>query len=552
MTDAVKNLTATGYEDGLYRRSRLDRKKAQSLRTDKQAAITFKSDKTNEYKKEVAGLTDKEAAKLGKNALKNEKAAAVVDNRMVHIDARSMEEAKKKHPEFEHVLIGTEKRYEREIQRMIKDNPEDFIVNGKFSSDAYKRQIGRITGFDNRLNIDERRAGADIYNVRPTTMKHAAKIGGYEYEKDLTNLYKTLSALGCLGAGAGLGALVANKFVIPFDSNVVGDHIDGSEEIVDTIIHDGKLDSASGALIGLLGAAIPAVLAAIKVKDNGQADIFKGISAEAIVEDGDRNLESKIKGSHNQKIMREILKMENLTNEDKALILKLGYGELTGKKVNDRELLAAYEIAKFCNKYPEKPAKEFDKLPGTVPEKQEQPVVTPPAVQPPSAGQTDNQGCNNNNGNNTCQLNVYGNGDGIATVPYKVVRGDDPYRVTKGLYKRADGKPMTHDDIMALRNDIFGKNKGLRVGTIELPKNKTVNGVQYVYHKGEVEQTTPENVKLEYYDNSTKHGKSETFRVEEGCGNTVIQTGFATKEAAETFAKTQATTNPNKYIFVAQ
>ena len=100
MTEAVKNLTATGYEDGLYRRSRLDRKKAQSLRTDKQAAITFKSDKTNEYKKEVAGLTDKEAAKLGKNALKNEKAAAVVDNRMVHIDARSMEEAKKKHPEF--------------------------------------------------------------------------------------------------------------------------------------------------------------------------------------------------------------------------------------------------------------------------------------------------------------------------------------------------------------------------------------------------------------------------------------------------------------------
>ena len=161
----------------------------------------------------------------------------------------------------------------------------------------------------------------------------------------------------------------------------------------------------------------------------------------------------------------------------------------------------------------------------------------------------------NNDGNNNCaddkcQLSVLGNGDGIETVPYKVVFGDDPYRVTKGLYKRADGKPMTHDDIMALRNDIFGKNKGLRVGTIELPKNKAVNGIQYVYEKGEVEQTKPVDVKLDYYDNSTKHGKSETFRVEEGCGNTTLKTGFANKEEAVNYAKQQVATNPNKYLFL--
>ena len=109
---------------------------------------------------------------------------------------------------------------------------------------------------------------------------------------------------------------------------------------------------------------------------------------------------------------------------------------------------------------------------------------------------------------------------------------------------------MTHDDVMALRNDIFGKNKGLKVGMIELPDNRNVNGVAYIYAGGKVNQGRVENVKLSYYDNSTKHGKNETFRVEEGCGNTTLQTGFKTKQDAENYAEQQVATNPNKYFFL--
>ena len=555
MTDAVKGVTAQPYEDGQYRRSRLDRTKARGLRTSDKNRSVFKKEKTQEYKENIPELTNRQAKKFGKKTMQNERTAARVDDRMVYIDENKYEAGKKALKDFDHVLIGNDK-VDKNVRKMIAENPEDFYINGEFSSDQFKRRVGGYTGFDNKGNLDEIATMASDYDISKRATRRAMKYAGYERETDLTILYKTLAGLGVLGASAGVGAIVGSRFT----SNVHGIHNDGSSELLDTIKSDNNATEV-GALRGLLAGVLPAAAAVYFTKDKGYADIFKGNTAEEIVAKGELNIESRIKGDKNQKMMKAILKMENISDEDKALILKLAYGELTGKKVNDRELVAAYEIANYCNKHPEEKVKNYDKLPGTLP-----PVTTPDpdneGGNTPPVDNDDNDNNNNNNningnndGNNNCaddkcQLSVLGNGDGIETVPYKVVFGDDPYRVTKGLYKRADGKPMTHNDIMALRNDIFGKNKGLRVGTIELPKNKAVNGIQYVYEKGEVEQTKPVDVKLDYYDNSTKQGKDQTFRVEEGCGNTTLQTGFKTKEEAVNYAKQQVATNPNKYLFL--
>lgn len=557
MTDAVKGVAAQPYEDGQYRRSRLDREKARGLRTSKKNRSVFKNEKAKEYKENIPELSNHQAKKFGKKTMQNEKTAARVDDRMVYIDKNKYEAGKKANTDFDHVLIGNDK-IDKQIRRMIAENPEDFCFDGEFSSDLFKRQVGKFTGFDNKGNLDEIKTMASDYDISKRATRRSMKIAGYERETDLTILYKTLAGLGVLGASAGVGAIIGSKFT----SNVHGIHNDGSSELLDTIITDNN-SAEVGALRGLLAGVLPAAAAVYFTKDNGYADIFKGNTAEEIVAKGELNIESRIKGDKNQKMMKAILKMENISNEDKALILKLAYGELTGKKVNDRELVAAYEIANYCNKHPEVKAKDLDKIAGTVP-----PATNPPVNNDNNGNNNVNNDNNNNNNNNgnvngngngndncdngddKCQLTVRGNNDGVGTEQYKVVFGDDPYRVTKGLYKRADGKPMTHKDIMALRNDIFGKNKGLRVGIIELPKTKAVNGVQYVYEKGTVEQTKPIDVKLDYYDNSTKHGKSETFRVEEGCGNTTLKTGFANKEEAVNYAKQQVATNPNKYLFL--
>jgi len=547
MTDAVKGVAAQPYEDGQYRRSRLDRNKARALKTSKNEQSVFKNQKAKEYKENIPELTNRQAKSFGKKTMQNERAAAVVDDRMVYIDENKYEAGKKALKDFDHVLIGNDK-VDQQVRKMIAENPEDFYINGEFSSDLFKRQVGKFTGFDNKGNLDEIKTMASDYGITNRASRRAMKYAGYEREKDLTILYKALAAAGALGLGAGTGAIVGASFT----SNVIGIHNTGEHELLDTI-HTSNAKKI-GALRGLLASIPGAAIAAYLAKDNGGADIFKGNTAEEIVAKGEMNIESRIKGDKNQKMMKAILKMENISNEDKALILKLAYGELTGKKVNDRELAAAYEIANFCNKYPEVNAEDFDKLPGTVP------PVNPPeqdngggAIIPPA--DDDNGGGNNGGGtggstpNPTCQLNVLGNQDGVKAHPYKVEFGDNPYEVTKGLYKRADGKPMTHNDIMALRNDIFGKNKGLKVGMIEVPDNRTVNGIEYVYAGGKVNQGRVENVKLSYYDNSTKYGRNETYRVAD-CANNTVANGFNNKADAEKKAEEIAAQNPNKYSFI--
>ena len=560
MTDAVKGVTAqpVKYEDGQYRRSRLDKLKARALKTSKEARNVFQEEKAKEYKANIPELTDKEANACAKNTMKNEKAAAVVDDRMVYIDKAEMEAAEKAMPDRDHVYLNPDKKFDAKVRRIIADNPEDFYVNGKFSSDQYKRRLGKYTGFDNKANLDEIKTAASDYGVGNRTIRRAMKRAGYEREKDLTWLYKSLAALGVLGAGAGVGALVGADFT----SNVYGIHNDGTHELLDTIHTSNAV--GVGALRGLLASVIPAIALAAVVKDNGGKDIFNGNTAEEIVTKGEKNIETRISGEKNQKIMKSILKMKNISDEDKAFILQLAYGELTGKKVNDRELMAAYEIAKYCDEHPEIDPKDYDNLPITSSgddddddDDDDDIVVTPVPV---TGGDDDDDDGGTVTTPELCALSI-GKNDGVKVHDYYVranikgkdkqgndiIQGDNPYNIVMGKYKRADGKAMSHSDIMALRNDIFGKNKGLKQGNIQLPDTKTVNGVDYVYSDGNVILGTVAKVKLNYFKPVKYQGDSYNVK---DCSNNVLLDNISSQQKAEEEAQKIAKENPNKYIFL--
>lgn len=562
MTDAVKGVAAqpVKYEDGQYRRSRLDRLKARALKESKEARNVFQEEKAKEYKANIPELTDKQADACAKNTMKNEKAAAVVDDRMVYIDKAEMEAAEKAMPDREHVYLNPDKKFDAKVRRIIADNPEDFYVNGKFSSDQYKRRLGKYTGYDNKANLDEIKTAASDYGVGNRTIRRAMKRAGYEREKDLTWLYKSLAALGVLGAGAGVGALVGADFT----SNVYGIHNDGANELLDTIHTSNAV--GVGALRGLLASVIPAIALAAVVKDNGGKDIFNGNTAEEIVAKGEKNIETRISGEKNQKIMKSILKMKNISDEDKAFILQLVYGELTGKKVNDRELMAAYEIAKYCDEHPEINPKDYDNLPVPKPgdddddDDDDDTVVVTPVPIPGDDDDDDDDGNNTTVTPPLCQLSI-GKNNGVKVHDYYVragvkgkdkqgndiIKGDNPYNIVMGKYKRADGKAMSHADIMALRNELFGKNKGLKQGNIQLPDTKTVNGVDYVYNDGNVILGTVAKVKLNYFKPIKYQGDS--YNVQD-CSNNVLIDNLPSQQKAEEEAQKIAKENPNKYIFL--
>ena len=561
MTDAVKGVTAqpAKYEDGQYRRSRLDRLKARELKTSKDARNVFAKEKAAEYKREIPELTQKQANSFGKKTMQNERAAAVVDDRMVYIDKDKMQAAQAAMPDREHVYLDPDKKFDAKVRKIIAENPEDFYVDGEFSSDQYKRRLGGFTGFDNKANLDEVKTAASDYGVGNRTIRRAMKRAGYEREKDLTWLYKGLAALGVLGASAGVGSLVGANFT----SNVHGIHNDGSTELLDTI-HTSNARSV-GALRGLIGGIIPSLALAAVVKDDGGKDIFNGNTAEEIVAKGERNIETRIRGEKNQKLMKAILKMENISNEDKAFILKLAYGELTGKKVNDRELVAAYEIAKYCNEHPEILAKDYDKLPGTVPpagdDDDDDTVVVTPTPVPPAGDDDDDEQVVVPPTPALCQLSI-GKNDGVNAHDYYVragikekdkdgntiIKGDNPYNIVMGKYKRADGKPMTHKDIMALRNDIFGANKGLKQGKIQLPDTKNVNGVDYVYTDGNVILGTVANKGKMNFFKPVNFGKAPTYKVQD-CDQNVLIDQLPSEQKAQEEAQRLVNENPHKYIF---
>ena len=129
-----------------------------------------------------------------------------------------------------------------------------------------------------------------------------------------------------------------------------------------------------------------------------------------------------------------------------------------------------------------------------------------------------------------------------------IIKGDNPYNIVMGKYKRADGKPMTHKDIMALRNDIFGANKGLKQGKIQLPDTKNVNGVDYVYTDGNVILGTVANKGKMNFFKPVNFGKAPTYKVQD-CDQNVLIDQLPSEQKAQEEAQRLVNENPHKYIF---
>ena len=127
MTDAVKGVSAQSvrYEDGQYRRSRLDRVKARALKNNKNSQNVFAKDKAAEYKRDIPELTQKQANSFGKKTMQNERAAANVDDTMVFIDQNKMNAAKNASKDSNIRYVYAE---DENVRKIVAENPGHFVL----------------------------------------------------------------------------------------------------------------------------------------------------------------------------------------------------------------------------------------------------------------------------------------------------------------------------------------------------------------------------------------------------------------------------------------
>lgn len=306
-------------------------------------------------------LTKKEAEKFASRQVDNEKRYQEFLNTETFLTKAEYEKAKADQKAGK-AYQGKDLTYikDGDVRRWVQDNKHKFFKDGKFSSDLYKSEIAKWVGTDYKMNLDEKSAvsaGGDRMSKRDA--KKAAKYAGIDVEKDLTWLYKTGALVGGVGLGAGVGAIAGGAVVgdANFNSYVVGKHQDGTWEIIGE--QHSKSDAVSagrkiGAISGALGALPASILAAAKLKDEGGKDVFQNSVAAEIVKDPD-GIKNVTEKDGCRTIVRAILNLPNLTENQKIATLEYAYGKNTGKKVNKNELIAAYEAAKVINDLPPAP-----------------------------------------------------------------------------------------------------------------------------------------------------------------------------------------------------
>lgn len=402
------------------------------------------------------GLTKRQAKKAAKNQVKNEVTQEKVDKTRIYL---TKEEYKANKEADE--AAGYEPEYvkSKKVREMIEKHPDRFYEtddNGEFvldkngqkilSSDKYKLTLREYTGLDYKLNLDERKAGAEEFGMKKRHMKKAARYANFEVERDNTNLYRA----GVIAGSTALGALTGGALAGTFKSNVTGVHYNGDKELLGHQESNAKaVNTARGAVVGL---ATGVALAAF-VKDRGYADVFQGISVEEIVKQGSTG----IKGEANKKIVDAILNLENLPDDLKAQAMKVAYGQATGKKVNERELIAAYELAKAADEeYGKlsKPDPEPDPLPDEDPVDNDNTPAPAPTPEPDITPQPEEQ----------CDYEVCKE-EGAEPKSYEIKAGNYPSGIIEDLYEVKYGTPEYNQ----IRDEVYKasgykRNTNLKVG----------------------------------------------------------------------------------------
>lgn len=352
-----------------------------------------------------------------------------------------------------------------------------FNEDGSVNKEAYQKTMLQYTGTDFKAGLDERKVLKGSAEVKKRTTKDMFEAAGLDVRKDYTGVMKAGAAALALGTGAltGLlgGGLIAQAVASAtatatatasasasatatnhwtasngeefFDSVEATDF--QTTEVTETVTKlasaTGKISKGEMALRGAAGAILPAVIAAITVKDNGEKDIFKGASVDEVL-----SQKAKVSGKANQAIMDKILDMKitgdpNRDKEIKAAVLQTAIGERTGKSVNTRELLAAYEVANHISKHPELVEPEEASTPPT-----STPTDTTPTVTTPPTTTPVDEDCYNVN-----EENVRSN------VP--VIKYGGPWHYSK-LYVNQNGSNLSEPDRKALQKALSSGDNAIQ------------------------------------------------------------------------------------------
>lgn len=340
-----------------------------------------------------------------------------------------------------------------------------FNEDGSVNTEAYQKTMLQYTGTDFKAGLDERKVLKDSAEVKNKTTKDMFEAAGLDVRKNYTGVMKAGAAALALGTGALTnvlgGGLIAQAVASAtatatatatasatatatnhwtasngeefFDSAEASDFQSTTVTSTATKVAQAadKISKGEMALRGLAGAVLPAVIAAITVKDRGEKDIFKGASVDEVL-----SQKSKVSGKANQAIMNKILDLKitgdpNRDKEIKAAILTTAIGERTGKSVNTRELLAAYEVADHISKHPELVEPETKETPSTPPSTSPTPTPTPPEPE---------EDCYNVN-----EENIRSN------IP--VIKFGGPWHYSK-LYVNGDGSELSETDRRALQKKL--------------------------------------------------------------------------------------------------
>ena len=399
-------------------KEKVDKELQTALLGSKKAQKERKEELKAQYMKDL-GMSNKEAKEAAKSRLDDEVAGERIGNTDVYYNKDEYKEAKKTRDEeydklYKQYRDEGKKRREakklanaeageveyiksKKVRKFVDTNKEKFFdKNGTFNQDSYKEEIKEWSG-DNKLDLSESRAAGKQYDVKSRTIRKAAKYANFDVQKDKTALKRLGHVAESVGigaaAGAGVGAILGphmkTKGLVKMNETFTSTVIDKTTgQVVDKIVTkrpvnvpvEDKIGAARGALFGALtggAAGLGIGLATMhKVKDQGEKDVFNGISAEEVVKEAGKGVE----GTANQKLVDGILKMENLTDEQKVNLLKKHYGENTGKRVTQRELLAAYEEAKKLNDV--KPVVHTTPTPSPLPQPAPISIPTPAPVPP--------------------------------------------------------------------------------------------------------------------------------------------------------------------------
>lgn len=384
---APQTSTANSAQKAQQEKEKLNNDIQQALLGNSKAQESRKAALAEQYTKEL-DMTNAEAKKAAQTRVDDEVAEERISGTDVYYNKSEYEKAKAQRDEeydklYKQYRAEGMKRREakklanaeagevtylknRKVRKFIDENKNRFFnEKGEFDQDKFKTEIKEWSG-DNKLDLSESRAASEQYDVKAKTIRKSAKYANFDVQNDKTALKRLghvaeSTAIGG-GVGAAVGALLGphmkTKGIVSTKEHFTSTVIDSATgQVIDKITTtrplnipvEDKIGAGRGALYGAASGAAGGLVSGLvtmrKVKDEGEKDVFNGISAEEIVKEKGLGVE----GSANKKLVDGILKMENLTDEQKVELFKKHYGENTGKRVTQRELVAAYEEAKALN-----------------------------------------------------------------------------------------------------------------------------------------------------------------------------------------------------------